>query len=86
MKIKFKVNNEDSLNLNQKWIRVILLVLGFLLTLVGLAQLYFNVLKPEENEKMALMFGDGYLRNLIMGALFFMTYYVLKNSTPKNSN
>jgi len=86
MRIKFKVNNTDTLNLNQKWIRVILLIFAFLLILVGLAQLCFNVLMPEGNEKMALIVGNQYIKNLLMGSLFLLTYYVIKNSTPKNSN
>jgi len=82
MKVKF--NNIDTLNLNKKWFKIILLVLGLLLTFAGLVQLYFNALSPEGNEKVSQVVGNQHIRNLIIGPLFLLSYYLIKNSTSKN--
>ena len=86
MRIKITFNNNDKLSLNKRWIRTVLLVIGTLFTSIALAQIFCIAVKPEGYEKVVFMLGDKYVQQLCFGILFFFCYYVIKKSTPVNSN
>ena len=86
MRVKITINNNDKLSLNKRWIRTLLLVAGILFTFIALAQIFCIAVKPTGYEKVVFMLGDKYVQQLCFGILFFFCYYVIKKSTPVNSN
>ena len=84
--MKVTINNNDTHNLNKKWIRTTLLIFGIVVIFMGLAQLYFNAFRPEGNEKVAYTIGKSYVMNFILGFLSLLSYYLIKNSKPLKSN
>ena len=54
MKIKIKLNNDDSFNLNRKWITMTLLFFGLLMTLVALTEIFCIGVKPENYQNIIM--------------------------------
>jgi hypothetical protein len=78
MKIVF--DNEDKLGVNRRWVRIIFLLLGILLTTIALSHIFFLVLKPKGYEKVLIALGAGYIQQLLIGACFLATYYLLNKT------
>ena len=86
MKVNIKFNNDDKHNINKKWIRVTLLILGLLFSIVALTQIFCIVFKPDGYQRIVDMLGNQYIKQLLFGILFIGTYYVIKNSNPVKPN
>ena len=84
MQIKF--NNEDQIHLNKKWIRVLLLIFGFLFAFISLVQIFCILFKPHDYEDIVSILGNKYVQQLLLSVLCFVSYYLIKNSKPVNSN
>lgn len=84
MRIKIKINNDDTLNLNKRWIRNIFLIFGLVFTSVALTQIFCIAIKPKGYENIIFTLGGKYIRQLCFGIIFLITYYGIKNSNPIN--
>ena len=80
MRIKF--NMDDTLHLNKRWVRTLLLVFSLLLLAISLTHIFCVIFKPEGYEKIIFVLGESYMQQLLMGLLVLATYFVIKNSNP----
>lgn len=80
MRIKF--NMDDTLHLNKRWFRTLLLVFSLLLLTISLTHIFCIIFKPEGYEKITFVLGESYIQQLLMGLLVLATYFVIKNSNP----
>ena len=80
-----KPNNE--LFVNKKWIQVTMFIIGIVLTIIGLTQIYCVVFKPSGYEKIVRILGNKYWVQLPLGLLMLIPSYLLfKINNQKNSN
>jgi len=86
MRIKFTFNNEDKIHLNKKWIKVLLLIFGFLFAVISFVQIFCIRFKPHDYEDIVSILGNKYVQQLLISVLCFVSYYLIKNSKPVNSN
>lgn len=80
MRIKF--NMDDTLHLNKRWIRTLLLILTLLYLAISLTHIFCIIFKPKGYEKIIFVLGESYILQLLMGLLCLTTYFVIKNSNP----
>jgi len=79
MKIVFK--NEGGEQYNKRWVRGIFLVLGSLLTLIALTQIFCLIVKPKGYAQIVDTLGDKYIQQLIIGLIFLVSYYLFKKQS-----
>ena len=80
MRIKF--NMDDTLHLNKRWVRTLLLILSLLFLVISLTHIFCITYKPKGYEKIIFALGESYIKQLLMGLLLLATYFVIKNSNP----
>ena len=80
MRIKF--NMDDTLHLNKRWFRTLLLVFSLLLLAISLTHIFCIIFKPKGYQKIIFVLGESYIQQLLMGLLVLATYFVIKNSNP----
>jgi len=79
MKVVYK--NEGGEQYNKRWVRVILLIFGSLMTLIALTQIFCLVVKPNGYEQIVDVLGDKYIQQLIIGLLFLVSYYLFRKQS-----
>ena len=78
MKIKIKVNNDDTAGLKDKiWLQVILLLLGSMLTLIGGAGLVLNIFFHSLSVVYEKIMGTQNLFRFLLGGLMLWSVFVL---------
>jgi hypothetical protein len=79
MKVVFK--NEGGEQYNKRWVRIILLVFGSLMTFIALTQIFCLIVKPKGYEQIVNVLGNKYIQQLIIGLLFLVSYYLFKRQS-----
>ena len=72
-------NNAEAF-LNQKWVKTAFLILGTILTLSALAQIFCLVFKPTGYERIVTMLGGKYWIQLFLGVLFLLSYFLMRKN------
>ena len=70
---------DDTLHLNKRWVRTLLLILSLLFLVISLTHIFCIIYKPKGYEKIIFALGESYIKQLLMGLLLLATYFVIKN-------
>lgn len=78
-------SNTDGAFVNKKWVKTAFLILGTILTVMGLTQIFCLIFKPTGYEKIIRLLGNKYWQQLLLGILFLLSYFLSRKSSFKNS-
>ena len=80
MRIQVKVNNNDKLGLNKKWLRTLLLVFALIFILGSLTHIILDFFKPKGYETVLSILSGNPYQQLLLGALILNCYFIIKRS------
>jgi hypothetical protein len=76
------MNKQGTHFLYKKWVRIAMLILGGVLTLMALTEIYCIVFKPKDYELIINVLGNKYYQQLFLGILLLVSYWLLQKSKP----